>query len=135
MIVLLASSCIRSSRVQEKKVSATCCLDSISYIPNDSLLTPAFVKMRFANCDPTLIESIESVVFPEIPVKNTLFYDFGLWRVEQISPNTAVVVLDTYYFTDSDLAKDSIEHLLLKRVGLITKHNDTVYVEQCTREQ
>lgn len=131
IIILLSSSCIRSSQVQEKVVPKTSCLDSLLYIPNDSLLAPAFVRMKLINYDSTLTGGIESVVFPEIPEKDTSFYDFGLWRVEQLSPDTTVVVLDTYYYTDSGLSKDSIEHLLSERIGIVTSKNDTIYVEPC----
>lgn len=131
IIILLSSSCIRSSQVQEKMVPKTCCLDGLLYIPNDSLLAPVFVRMKLINCDSTLTGGIESVVFPDIPVKDTSFYDFGLWRVEQLSPDTTVVVLDTYYYTDSGLSKDSIEHLLSERIGIVTSRNDTIYVEPC----
>jgi|SRR5690554_5976416 len=133
IIILLSSSCIRSSQVQEKVVSKICCLDRLLYIPNDSLLAPAFVRMKLINCDSTLTKDIESVMFPEIPVKDTSLYDFGLWSVEQLSPDTAIIVLDTYYYTDSGLSKDSIEHMLSERIGIVTSQNDTVYLDPCNK--
>lgn len=129
--VLLGGACIRRNQVQEGIAAKTCCLDSLFYISNDSLLTPAFVRIALVNCDSALTDSIESVVFPKIPVKDTLFYDFGLWRVEQISPDTTVVIVDTYYFTDSGLSKDSIEHLLSEQIGVVTSKGDTIYVGPC----
>jgi hypothetical protein len=119
--------------MQEKVVPKICCFDSLLYIPNDSLLAPAFVRMKLINCDSTLTEDIKSVVFPEIPVKDTSFYDFGLWRVEHLSPDTAIIVLDTYYYTDSGLTKDSIEHILSERIGIVTSKSDTLYLEPCNK--
>lgn len=129
IVLSLSGSCIRNNQVQEKIVSKTCCLGDLLYHSNYGSFSPDFIKITLVNCDSATPGSIESVVFPQIVIEDKSFFD--LWDSKMVSPDTLALIVNTNYFEDGSLSKDSIEYILSARIGIVTSENDTIYVEPC----
>lgn len=134
LIVLSGGSCARNNQVQEKIEPKFCCLEDLSFHSDYGSLSPDYITIKLLGCDSVMTNSIKSVVFPQITIEDEPFYN--LWASEIKSPDTLIltVAINTIYFEEEGLSKDSIEHLLLKKVGLITKQKDTIYVERCPKD-
>lgn len=133
IIFLLTCGCSGSKEKNGASHSEICCIDSLEYDFLEDLLVPASIKIKLSNCDTLSIGSIKSVVFPQIMIEDRSFYE--LWDSKIETFNSLTLIVNTNYFFDRGLSKDSIEHLLLEKVGLITSSSDTIYVEQCQKEQ
>ncbi len=134
LIIILLASCARNNQVQEKIEPKFCCLEDLSFHSNYGTFSPDYITIKLLGCDSALTNSIKSVVFPQITIGDEPFYN--LWASEIESPDTLVltVAINAVYFEEQGLSKDSIEHLLLKKVGLVTKQYDTLYVARCLED-
>lgn len=129
IIILLTYGCSGSREKREVPFLDVCCIDSLEYDFIEDLLVPASIKIKLSNCDTLNIGSIRSVVFPQIVIEERSFYE--LWASEIEFPNTLTLIVNTNYFEDKGLSKDSVEHILSERIGIVTSRNDTIYVEPC----
>lgn len=134
LIVLSVGSCARNNQVQEKASSQNCCLDDLSFHSDHDSFSPDYITIKLLACDSVITNSIKSLVFPQIVFEDRSFYN--LWASEIESPDTLrlIVAINTNYFEEQGISRDSIEHLLLKKVGLITTRKDTIYVERCPED-
>lgn len=133
IIFMLTYGCSRGKENNVASHSEICCIDSLEYDFLEDLLVPASIKIRLLNTNTLNRESVRAVIFPQIEIEDRSFYE--LWAKEVEAANTLTLIVNTNYFFDRGLSKDSIEHLLLKKIGLVTSNSDTIYVEQCQRKQ
>lgn len=134
LIVLSGGSCVRNNQGQEKTEPKIYCLDDLSFHSHYGSFSPDYITIKLLGCDSVMANSIKSVVFPQIAIEDEPFYN--LWASEVEPPDILIltVAINSKYFEEKSLSKDSIAHLLQKRIGLVTKYNDTVYVEVCPKD-
>src|SRR5690554_3323752 len=93
LFIFLFTSCIRSNEDQEILRAKICCLNDLYFHSNYGGFAPDAIRITLVDCDSAMIESIVSVVFPHIVIKDNSFID--LWDREIQYQDTTQLFIST----------------------------------------